>query len=318
MRLLILVAAILVPILGYAKPFFPNHESCAGGKEKSQACEVVLNDDGFLVDVVTGNKLSGVSEDTGMMSANWLYIYGDKYVLEHLDFSSSKSRSWIVFSYSKKKVAVDRIYSFSQIISAESVAAWYGYECRAGEGSLISAKDQPFSELAVSSFCGKVAKNSLKLIKETPDSSMGVDIAINIPVYNAGEPADSATYLFFDTDKPDFFQMACYSNCGLRSDGTAITYVGRVSKSAWFLGDIKKYSCASEGGYKYKSSSERIFFDGCVEAGSMKLTEYGAGKKIPRAQFVGKADGDGYKGEWISKSGDNKKYDFFMFPLTAY
>ncbi|UVM38701.1 hypothetical protein LOY28_29055 [Pseudomonas sp. B21-017] len=317
MKILVLILAILVPALSYAKPFFPSHDSCAG-KEKSQACKVVLNEDGFLVDAVTGEKLSEISEDTGMMSANWLYIYGDKYVLEHLDFSSSKSRSWVVFSYSKQQVVVDRIYSFSQVISAASVAAWYGYECRAGEGSLINAKDQAFSESAVSAFCGKAARNSLKLRKETPDSSMGVDIAINIPVYSAGETADSATYLFFDTDKPDFFQMACYSNCKLKSDGTAITYVGRVSKSTWFLGDIKNTSCASEGSYKYKSSSEKIVFDGCVEAGSMKLTEYAAGGKSPRAQFVGKADGDGYKGEWISKSGDNKKYSFFMFPLTVY
>lgn len=306
-----------MPALSYAKPFFPSHDSCAG-KEKSQACEVLLNEDGFLVDAVTGKKLSETSEDTGMMSANWLYIYGDKYVLEHLDFSSSKSSSWVVFSYTKQQVVVDRIYSFSQVISAASIATWYGYECRVGEGRLINEKDQAFSESAVSAYCGKAARNSLKLRKETPDSSMGVDIAINIPVYSSGGTVDSSTYLFFDTDKPDFFQMACYSNCKLKSDGAAITYVGRISKNTWFLGDIKHNSCSSEGGYKYKNSSEKIVFDGCVEAGSMKLTEYAAGGKMPRAQFVGKADGDGYKGEWVSKSGDGKKYSFFMFPLIIH
>jgi len=318
LKILFFLLAILLPSISCAKPFFPNHASCTDGQEKSENCEIVLNENGFLVEASTGSKFSEVSENMGAMSSNWLYKYGEKYILEHLDFSSSKSRSWVVFSYVGKKISFDRVYSFSQVISPASIPVWYGYECRVGEKSQIMSKDKTFSEAAVSLLCGDAAQDNLELEKETPDSSVGVDIAIKIPVYKAGKIDGSATYLFFDSNKPDVFQMACYSNCELKSDGVAIAYIGRVSEKAWFIGDLKRNSCSSKGGYKYKPSSERIVFEGCVDSAEFNVTEYAADGRKQRALFVGKAYGDGYKGDWISKVGDNKKYSFFMFPLTVY
>ncbi|RMP59539.1 hypothetical protein ALQ18_200024 [Pseudomonas marginalis pv. marginalis] len=302
----------------YAGAIFPQHESCTVGKDKANDCDVELDGNGFLIDGASGQKVSIISENTGMMSSNWLYKYGNKYVLEHLDFSSSQARQWVIFDYINKKIVVDKVYSFSQEISPQSVPSWHGYECRGSGDSLKDDKNVAFSELVVAAFCGDATHDQLKVKAGTPNSLMGVSLNLGIPVYSNKKKNGEAFYLFFDTDKPDLFQMACYSNCSLSSEGHIKTYIGRVSKSAWFINKINESGCKSSGEYRYKASEQKILLSGCVGNGQMNLTERLPGKDSDRATFLGIADADGYRGEWISKSGDSKKYDFFMYPLTVY
>ncbi|WP_338525161.1 hypothetical protein NUH87_05860 [Pseudomonas batumici] len=317
MKFIVFVLVIFTSTFVCAEPLFPQHESCTAGKDKASGCGVILDEGGFLVDGSTGDKISIVSENTGMMSSNWLYRYSGKYVLEHLDFTSSKARQWVVFSYIDKKIIIDRVYSFSQEISAQSVPAWYGYECRGSGGELVNDKNLAFSESVIATICGDAVNGSLRLKKEA-FPSMGVTLAISIPVYSSKKIAGAATYLFFDTNKPEVFQMACYFNCALQSQDRKKIYVGRISSSAWFVSQVNENGCQSSGGYKYKKSQEQIVFSGCVEKDAMNLVEYLPGTNSERAQFSGKADGEGYKGEWVSKSGDNKRFGFFMYPLTVY
>jgi hypothetical protein len=307
-----------ISFFSYAGAVFPQHESCTVGKDKASDCDVVLDGDGFLIDGATGTKVSIVSENTGMMSSNWLYKYGDSYVLEHLDFSSSQARQWVIFGYVSKKLIVDRVYSFSQEISSQSVPLWYGYECRGSGGALAGDKGNAFSDSAVAEFCGDAIRDKLKDKKDMPGAAMGVSLNVTIPVYSDKKITGEASYLFFDTDKPDLFQMACYSNCALQSRNRLKMYVGRISKSAWFVSQFNEDGCQSSGSYNYKVSQQKIGLDGCIEKERVDLVEYLPGTKSERAIFSGKSDGEGYRGEWVSKSGDNKKLDFFMYPLTAH
>jgi hypothetical protein len=200
----------------------------------------------------------------------------------------------------------------------QSGPTWYGYECRGNPTGLVDQAGSSLSELAIASVCGEAVGENVKVKKDAPSATAGGALAVSVPVYTAKKVTGTATYLFMETKEPDIFRMACYSNCALKSKNDSVPYVGRIAKSAWFISDLKEDSCQSSGVYKYKNSSEKIAFDGCIEAGAMTLTEYVAGTKKERAQFSGKADGEGYKGNWISKTGDNKKYSYFMFPLTVY
>jgi hypothetical protein len=318
LKIIIFVLVALISFSASAEPIFPQHESCSAGKDKASDCDVILDDKGFLINVSTGERISAVTENTGTMSSNWLYKNGGKYVLEHLDYTSSKARQSVVFSYVNKKIVIDRVYIFSQEISMQSGPGWYGFECRDSGEKLINGENLTFSESVVTTLCGDAVRKSLQFESEKSYSAMGVTLAIKIPVYSSRKLVGSASYLFFDANQPDVFQMACYSNCALQPQNRALTYIGRVSNSAWFISEIKANACQSSGGYKYKKSQEKIPLSGCVEKGSISLMEYLPDAKTERAHFSGEADGEGYKGEWLSKSGDNKRFGFFMYPLTVY
>lgn len=301
-----------------AEPLFPPHESCMAAKDKANDCAVVLDENDFLVNASTGAKIFEAPEPTGAISSNWLYRYGNKYILENQNFSSSKTRQWVTFEYKKEKIFVDRIYSFSLEISMQSGPTWYGYECRGDSIRIVDHATSSFSELAITSICGEVIGEHVKVKKETTPTTVGEVLAVSIPVYAAKKINSTATYLFMGNNEPDFFRMVCYSNCALQSKNNSTFYIGRIANSSWFISELQEKSCQTSGWYKYKSSSEKIVFYGCIEGETIKLTEYLSGTKKIRAQFLGKADGDGYKGEWVSMSGDNKRFNFFMFPLTAY
>jgi hypothetical protein len=318
LKVIIFVLLVSMSALSYAGAIFPQHESCTTGKDKANDCDISLDGDGFLIDEVTGAKVSIVSENTGVMSSNWLYKYGSSYVLERLDFSSSQARQWVIFYYVNKKIIVDRVYSFSQDISPQSVQSWYGYECRRSDESLVEDKNLAFSESVVSSFCGDAIRDKLKIEKNIPGLPMGVGLSVAVQLYSNKKIIGEASYLFFDADKPDFFQMACYSNCAVQPMSGLKTYIGRVSKSAWFISQINESGCRTNGSYSYKASQQKIMLEGCIEKNQMNFTEYLPGTKSERAQFSGKSDGEGYQGEWISKSGDKKKFEFFMYPLTTH
>lgn len=301
-----------------AEPLFPPHESCMAAKDKANDCAITLDKNGFLVNVSTGAKIFEKPEPMGAISSNWLYRYGNKYILENQNFSSSKTRQWVTFEYNKEKIFIDRIYSFSLEISMQSGPTWYGYECRGNSMRIVDDAASSFSELAMTSICGETIGENVKVKKETTPTTAGGALAVSIPVYIAKKISSTATYLFMDINEPDFFRMTCYSNCALQSKNNSVFYIGRIANSSWFISELQEKSCQTSGWYKYKNSPEKIVFDGCLDGGIMRLTEYLSNTKKVRAQFLGKVDGDGYKGEWVSKSGDNKRFSFFMFPLTVY
>ncbi|AZD18854.1 hypothetical protein PUP66_00290 [Pseudomonas chlororaphis] len=318
MKVFAFVLMIFLPTLASAEPIFPQYKSCMDGKDKSNGCTIFLDESGFLVDAATGGKVVTTPESMGAISSNWLYQYGNKYILENQNLSSSKTRQWVTFEYERGKIVVDRVYSFSTEISMQSGPTWYGYECRGNSIEVVGHAELSLSELAMTSVCGEAVGENIKVKEEAPSATAGGALAVSIPIYTAKKISGAATYLFMESNEPDIFRMACYSGCALKAKDNSVPYVGRIAKSAWFFGELQDKACQSSGSYKYKSSSEQIVLNGCIGDGIIKMTEYLPGTKIERAQFIGKTDGEGYKGEWVSKSGDNKKFVFFMFPLTVY
>lgn len=302
----------------FAGKVLPQHESCTVGQDNANSCDVVLDSGGLLIEGVSGHKLSVVSENTGMMSANSLYKYSDRYILEHLDFSSSQARQWIIFDYIDRKIVIDRVYSFSQALSSKSVLLWYGYECRGSGEAAVHNNDVAFSDAVVAAFCGEATQDNLRVKRGAADSADGDALNLDIPVYRNKKIVGEASYFFFDSDKPDLFQMACYLNCALSSRHPATTYIGRVSKSAWFVSQLIEQGCNSRGAYSYRTSQQKIVLSGCIGAGKVNLIEFSSGKASERAEFSGSSDGEGYRGEWVSKSGDNKRFAFFMYPSTVF
>jgi hypothetical protein len=301
-----------------AEPFFPEHQSCRAGKDIPKSCEITLSENGYIVDVATGNKISDTPEPTGAMNTISLYKYGNKYILENQNYSSGKTRQWIAFKYSDKKITLERIYVFSQAISMISGPKWHGYECRNSTLELVNQAGLALSEAAIKLVCGDIENIATELKQLPPPFSTTKSLAITIPIYTDREIHGAASYLFVEVAQPDMYRMICYSNCGLPSKPNLALYIGRIAKSAWFKSGLQVDGCQSKGSYTYKNSSEEIIVSGCIKDGGMALTEYFPGTQKEHAIFSGDADGDGYKGIWSSKSGDNKKYNYFMYPLTIY
>ncbi|MFY1022133.1 hypothetical protein [Ectopseudomonas khazarica] len=317
MRFLFLLLFVGGSELAFAEMFFPQSISCNVGSKDTSHCEVLLDSDGYVIDTRTGSKVSSVSEDVGAMNMSNLYLYGRKYVLENQNFSSAKTRQWTSFDYKNGRLLLDRLYRFSLEISVSQGAVWYGYECRERSGaSLVYGDKLSLSEASVELACGHEEVSKLELVKTEPSILGGLEVVV--PVYTSRKRTGSANYLFLEYDQLDLHRMACHINCDVGSGGQLITYVGRISKTLWFNGQVQMDACKSRGRYKYRESLSFISLSGCVGGGGIEMSEYSPESGLVRAIFSGAEDGDGYKGVWISKAGDRKTYSFEMYPLTIY
>lgn len=317
MRILFLLLFLGVSELAVAEVFFPESVLCNVGSEGANHCEVLPDNDGYIVDALTGGKISSVSEDVGAMSMNNLYLYGDKYVLENQNFSSAKTRQWTSFSYKDGRLMLDRLYRFSLDISIKKGPVWYGYECRERSGTSLSYDSKlSLSEASVELACGNEQIGELEFVK-TNSQIMG-SLEVVVPVYVSRKRTGNANYLFFGGDPFDLHKMACHSNCDVTSKDQLVTYVGRISKSLWFNSEIQVDACKSKGRYRYRKSLSFISINGCVEDNAIEMSEHYQDSDLVRAVFSGTADGDGYKGVWTSKTGDGKMYNFEMYPVSIY
>ncbi len=157
-----------------AEPFFPEHRSCRAGKDIPKSCEITLSENGYIVDVSTGNKISDTPEPMGAMNTISLYQYGNKYVLENQNYSSGKTRQWIAFKYFDKKITLERIYNFSQSISMISGPKWHGYECRNSTLELVNQAGLALSEAAIKLACGDIENIAMELKQLLPHSQQPI------------------------------------------------------------------------------------------------------------------------------------------------
>lgn len=207
MKRLGLIVLLLCSFSAVAGPMFPSLESCM---DADNACALALKDN-FLVDSHSGQRLSEMAEPAGVMSGFWLYRDGDRYILENENYSQSKSRRWLVFTYDNGRVVLDGAYVFS-IHIAEARAYWHGYDCRGDAKPFAVPTKDSFSEVALEALCGEaegwvVSGGDTKV----PVSAKG--LAVSVPVYHARNRDGSATYLFTESDDPDLSKLVCLSNC---------------------------------------------------------------------------------------------------------
>ncbi|MBV4472798.1 hypothetical protein KVQ74_01330 [Pseudomonas sp. COW3] len=186
---------------------FPSLKSC---RDADSDCALALNDN-FLVDAHSGQRLSEMAEPAGVMSSFWLYRDGDRYILENENYSQSKSRRWLVFTYDNGRVVLDGAYVFS-IHIAETRAYWHGYDCRGDAKPFAVPTKDSFSEVALEELCGDaegwvVSGGDAKV----PVSAKG--LTVSVPVYHSRNRDGSATYLFTESDVPDLSKLVCLSNC---------------------------------------------------------------------------------------------------------
>lgn len=213
MRLAFLTLTFAFSKFIYAQPSFPKYDFCTSSKSVNN-CGLLINQDGFLIDISNGKKISDVSENTGIMSSVSLYKNENTYIFERLDFTSSRNRQWIIFSYADKQITIHGFYNFSQGLLEGRTPEWYGYECRETK-PLHKNKNLMFSESAKKSICENVIFTNAIENEQGSDPSKDISLYIKIPVYNSKESPKIATYLFLNSNKPDIFKMTCKSNCAL-------------------------------------------------------------------------------------------------------
>ncbi|WP_238547097.1 hypothetical protein [Pseudomonas sp. GM30] len=208
MKKIVLIALLLCTFSVGAAPVFPSLKSCM---EADSGCALALKDN-FLMDSHSGQRLSEMEEPAGAMSGFWLYRDGERYILQEENYSQSKTRRWLVFTYDSGKVVLEGAYVFSIDIDMNTGPYWHGYDCRGDAKPFAVPTKDSFSEVALEALCGEaegwvVSGGDTKV----PVSAKG--LAVSVPVYHARNRDGSATYLFAESDVPDLSKLVCLSNC---------------------------------------------------------------------------------------------------------
>lgn len=213
MNRLFLLVLFLCPLAVAAEPIFQSLQLCKPGDTAARHCSVVLDSDGYLVDVDSGKKLSDTPESMGALNSYELYRGGGFYILANENFSRANTRRWAVFGYDAGRVVLDRIYIFSLGISEQSGPYWHGYDCRSDSKPFTRPSNESFSESAIQALCGDVEGEVVLVQEDLPVSMPTKSLAVSVPVYSARNRNGAATYVFVGSEEPDLSAMACQSNC---------------------------------------------------------------------------------------------------------
>ncbi|MEO6677541.1 MAG: hypothetical protein ABIO21_09200 [Pseudomonas sp.] len=215
---------------GAAESVFPHAIICEPSGKGPGGCSVALNEDGYLLDASSGKKLFDAPEDTGAMFTNALYRSGKQYILDSENYSSAKSRRWVVFSYDGKEIVLNRIYIFSSAISTLIGPYWHGYECRPVNAKLVASAGQGLLDSAIDTLCKDVEVSVITVADHPPTPSTGRSLVVSIPVYSDGQRDGEATYLFEGADEPEVLKMVCDAGCALPLKETVSLSTGEVAK----------------------------------------------------------------------------------------
>ena len=213
---------------GAAELVFPHATICEPYGKAPGSCSVALNSDGFILDAGSGKRLLDAPEDTGSILTNALYRSGSQYILDSENYSSAKSRRWVVFSYDGKEIVLKHVYIFSLAISMQVGPYWHGYDCRPVNAKLVRAGG--LLESSLETLCKDVEANVVTIADQAPAPSAAGSLAVSVPVYSDGERNGAATYLFKGTDEPEFLKMACDAGCALPLKETASLSTGEVAR----------------------------------------------------------------------------------------
>ena len=227
LKISIFLMALLSFGAGAAEFVFPHATICEPYGKTPGSCSVALNADGYILDASSGKRLFDAPEDTGAMFTNALYRSGRQYILDSENYSSAKSRRWVVFSYDGKEIVLNHIYIFSLDISMQVGPYWHGYDCRPANAKWVAGAGQGLLDSAIETLC-KDVEASVAVADQIPASSLAGSLTVSVPVYNDGQRDGAATYLFEGTDEPEFLKMACDSGCTLSLKETSSLSNGEV------------------------------------------------------------------------------------------
>jgi tetratricopeptide (TPR) repeat protein len=215
---------------GAAEFVFPHATICEPYGKTPGSCSVALNADGYILDASSGKRLFDDAEYTGAMFTNALYRSGRQYILDSENYSSAKSRRWVVFSYDGKEIVLNHIYIFSLDISTQIGPYWHGYDCRPANAKLVAGAGQGLLDSAINTLCKDVEASVVTVADQPPASSAAGSLAVSVPVYSDGQRNGAATYVFEGTDEPEFLKMACDSGCALPLKETVSLSTGEVAQ----------------------------------------------------------------------------------------
>lgn len=103
------------------------------GQKNNTVCDVVIDSEGYVFDVVAQRRVFDLSEASGTLYSSSLYKLHDMYVMEVKNYSPAKTQQFTSFYYRGGKVALDRVYVFLKDMTISAGPLWRAYECR-GEG----------------------------------------------------------------------------------------------------------------------------------------------------------------------------------------
>ena len=194
---LFLSLMFLCPLAVAAEPIFQSLQLCTQGSTTSN-CSVVMDSNSYLVDAHSGKKLSDTAETTGALNSFQLYRDGNRYILANENFSRAQSRRWVVFSYDRGRIVLQRIYIFSLDTSEQSGPHWHGYDCRPDSKPFSPPSGDSFSESAMQALCGDV-EGEVVVVPEDPSISVPAkSLVVSVPVYSAPNRVGAVTYLFLE------------------------------------------------------------------------------------------------------------------------
>jgi hypothetical protein len=174
---------------------------------------VVLDSDGYLVDVDSAKRLSDTPESMGALNSYELYRGGGLFILANENFSRAKTRRWVVFGYDAGRVVLKKIYIFSLGTSEQSGPFWHGYDCRPDSKPFSPPSGESFSESAMQALCGDVEGEVVVVPEYSTKSVPAKSLVVSVPVYSARTRVGAATYVFAKSEEPDLSTMVCLSNC---------------------------------------------------------------------------------------------------------
>jgi uncharacterized protein YecT (DUF1311 family) len=196
---------------------------------------VVLDSDGYLVDVDSAKRLSDTPESMGALNSYELYRGGGLFILANENFSRAKTRRWVVFGYDAGRVVLKKIYIFSLGTSEQSGPFWHGYDCRPDSKPFSPPSGESFSESAMQALCGDVEGEVVVVPEYSTKSVPAKSLVVSVPVYSARTRVGAATYAFAKSEEPDLSTMVCLSNClpiGSEKNETSVNSVSTASANA--------------------------------------------------------------------------------------
>lgn len=228
------ISMFLMALLSFgasaAESVFPHATICGYYGKATGSCSVALDEEGYVLDASSGKRLFDDAEYTGAMFTNALYRSGNQYILDSENYSSAKSRRWVVFSYDGKEVVLNHLYIFSQNISMQVGPYWHGYDCRPVSAKLGAHTGKSLLESAADTLCKDAEANVVTVVEPAPASSAAASLAVSVPVYSDGQRNGAATYVFEGTDAPELLKLACDSGCALPLKETASQSTGKVAQ----------------------------------------------------------------------------------------
>lgn len=279
LKILMCLMALLSFGAGAAELVFPHATVCEYYGKAPGSCGVALDADGYVLDAGSGKRLFDDAEYTGAMFTNALYRSGGQYILDSENYSSAKSRRWVVFSYDGKDVVLNHLYIFSQDISMQTGPYWHGYDCRPVSAKLGAVTGKGLLESAGDTLCKDVEANVVMVAD--PVSSAVASLAVSVPVYSDGQRNGAATYVFEGTGEPELLKLACDSGCALPLKETASQSTDKVAQSSSNSPTVIKQQQASLLGDASRQNVSVLSGEAGADFRRLQITpEHGTGNDI--------------------------------------